>query len=201
MDSIISTIVEYFPPTGTRPAAVLLTHDAEPEAAKRHYFVPAALPPGLGIESLNIGNHYAIHNMLDDSPTQINTLRVNENAIIIRKEAATTPGGPSHALLTGSLMSSADDSYNIANFATVTKDGMQAGNTAIGPKGAVVEQVGPKTGRTYGGVMQENPLNFLPSFAFLPLPKYLPSMTIFSTVAGIATLIKDTMKVIQDTTK
>jgi len=80
-------------------------------------------------------------------------------------------------------------------------NGILFGALSVGAAGVVANIVGPSTGRNYGGVFQKNPLSFLPSFAFLPLPNYLPSLTIFNQVAGLTSMAKDTIAALKDITK
>ena len=160
--------------------------------------------PGVVINSVNARDYYVKVEYDNDKiisdvgPDQTN-LDFASVELLSNIKSPLDVDEPSSKIITSSSSAISGDSKP-----KVILCGMKFGSGLVGPgislgdKGIVADQVGPSTARNYGGVFQTNPLSFLPSFAFLPLPSILLSLSIFNQVSGLTSMTKDVMKAIKE---
>jgi hypothetical protein len=158
----------------------------------------------------NPSKYYVLHTFPSEAEDlkmmDENTERVGESATLFEIPGVygnwtVDASQNSHSIKTG-LKINLNEIMSIKGTVFTPDGGRMDRDGASGPKGSMTKP-GSKygTSQDYAGVMTKNPLGFLPSFAFIPLPSYLPSMGIFGEVSTLAKLLKEVVKAYNDTTK
>jgi hypothetical protein len=159
--------------------------------------------PGVRVEQVTPGGFYA-------------TVTYDSNKALIPKDPETIHEGLSAVLCIRTVPTPADAtaSYGmltdrksvpgdiVIGATTIGSSGLTSTGIAAGPNGVVIEDnKSPATVLNKGGVVSENwmaSIPGLPPSAFIILPRFLPSLTIFTQVAGVASNMKDLIKIMKE---
>ena len=188
---------------------IVLEHIIGPHQGKR-FRVP--LQSTLGtvkaiVPSEYTAFHYHVDPLFWRAESDPKELRAGELAVIIHNVDQPNYLEDAMSMNANGLLSGARNDANeggqvIGGKLVITKNGDLITKGMVAGSAQTVSEAGTRMGmaESHAGITVNNFLNFLPSFAFLPLPKVLPSLAVVEDAAGVAKQLKDAIAALKELT-